>query len=94
MYICTKYELSSHCFIGNVSTPSSKIEWTSMDDPLWKLDAYSLKPLTPAPHHMVESDEIGYHDYSLVVSGDIFRWMINYAPLETLQRVRIENCKG
>lgn len=81
-------------FIGNVSTPSSKIEWTSMDDPLWKLDAYSLKPLTPAPHHMVESDEIGYHDYSLVVSGDIFRWMINYAPLETLQRVRIEDCKG
>ncbi|XP_006461184.1 hypothetical protein AGABI2DRAFT_185471 [Agaricus bisporus var. bisporus H97] len=75
---------------GNVSTPSSKIEWTSMDDPLWKLDAYSLKPLTPAPHHMVESDEIGYHDYSLVVSGDIFRWMINYAPLETLQRMLVK----
>lgn len=58
-----------------------------MDDPSWKLDPYSLKPLTPLPHHTVESDEINYQDYSLVVTGDVFRWMINYAPLETLQRV-------
>jgi cation-transporting ATPase 13A3/4/5 len=63
-----------------------------MDDPLWKLDPYSLKPLVPPPHHMGESDEIDYQDYSLVVSGDVFRWMINYAPLETLQRVSTENC--
>lgn len=74
-------------FTGNGSSPTSKIEWKSMDDSLWKLDSYSLKPLTPPPHHTAESDEIKYQDYSLVVTGDIFRWMINYAPLETLQRV-------
>jgi len=58
-----------------------------MDEPSWKLDNYSLKPLEPPPHYTVESDELDYHDYSLVISGDVFRWMINYAPLETLQRV-------
>lgn len=58
-----------------------------MDDFSWKLDPYSLKPLHPPPHHTVEADEINYQDYSLVVTGDVFRWMINYAPLETLQRV-------
>jgi len=59
-----------------------------MDDTLWKLDDYSLKPLTPPPHHAVEVDTIEYQDFSLVVTGDVFRWMINHAPLETLQRVR------
>jgi cation-transporting P-type ATPase 13A2 len=68
-------------------SPLSKLEWSCMDDPDWKLDGYSLKPLTPPPHHTVEADEIGYQDYALVVTGDVFRWMINHAALETLQRV-------
>lgn len=57
-----------------------------MDDPPWKLDDYSLRPLAP-PNHSVAEDEIAYQDYALVVTGDVFRWMINNAPLETLQRV-------
>lgn len=67
----------------------SKLEWSCMDDLSWKLDDYSLKPLTPPPHHTVasEADEIDYQDYALVVTGDVFRWMINHAALETLQRV-------
>lgn len=39
---------------------------------------------------MADSDEMPYHDYGLVVTGDVFRWMINYAPVETLQRVSFE----
>jgi cation-transporting ATPase 13A3/4/5 len=58
-----------------------------MEDPGWKLDQYSLKPNPPPPHHTVEAEDIDYHDYSLVVTGDVFRWMINHSPLETLQRV-------
>lgn len=57
-----------------------------MDDATWTLDSYTLKPMTPSPHHTIE-DEINYQDYSLVITGDVFRWMLNYAPLETLQRV-------
>lgn len=71
--------------IGNTTTPQSRLEWSCMDDLSWKLDEYSLKPTQPPPHHTV--DEVNYHDYSLVVSGDVFRWMVNYAPMETLQRV-------
>lgn len=57
-----------------------------MDNPPWKLDDYSLRPLAP-PNHSVTEDEITSQDYTLVVTGDVFRWMINYAPLETLQHV-------
>jgi cation-transporting P-type ATPase 13A2 len=58
-----------------------------MDDPAWKLDDYSLKPLTPPSHHSVDADMVDYQDYALVVTGDVFRWMVNNAPLETVQRV-------
>lgn len=57
-----------------------------MDEPAWKLDDYSLKPLSPPAHHTVES-EAEYQDYALVVTGDVFRWLVNHAPLETMQRV-------
>ena len=73
---------------GNSTTTNSRVAWPCMDDPLWTLDSYSLKPLEPPPHHTVESVmDISHQDYTLVVTGDVFRWMINYAPLETLQRV-------
>ncbi|KAF7315568.1 Cation-transporting ATPase [Mycena indigotica] len=71
---------------GNETTPASIVEWSSMDEPTWKLDEYTLKPLT-APLHTIEDDEL---DYSLVISGDIFRWFISYAPLETLQRMLVK----
>jgi len=58
-----------------------------MDDEALKLDEYSLKPLPPPPHHTVDSSEILYQDYALVLTGDVFRWMVNNSPLETLQRV-------
>ena len=45
-----------------------------------------LKPLTPPPHHTA-TDEIMYQDYAIVVTGDVFRWMLMHAPLETVQRV-------
>lgn len=59
-----------------------------MDDETLKLDDYSLKPLEPPPHHTMDAMDILYQDYAIVVSGDVFRWMLNNAPLETLQRVR------
>ncbi|KAH8119391.1 Ca-transporting ATPase [Phellopilus nigrolimitatus] len=76
---------------GNSATPSSKLSWPCMEDPLWTLDNYSLKPLEPPPHHTVEFAEISYHDYTLVITGDVFRWMINHAPLETLQRMLVKS---
>ncbi|EKM54134.1 uncharacterized protein PHACADRAFT_209950 [Phanerochaete carnosa HHB-10118-sp] len=75
---------------GGPHTPMSKLEWFCMDEPAWKLDDYSLKPLTPPAHRTVESDHVDYHDYALVVTGDVFRWMINHAPLETVQRMLVK----
>jgi cation-transporting P-type ATPase 13A2 len=67
---------------------AAKLVWSCMDDPAWRLDDYSLKPLSPLSHHSVDDVMADHQDYTLVVTGDVFRWMVNNAPLETLQRVR------
>lgn len=59
-----------------------------MDEPTWILDDYSLRPLSPPAHRVVETEDEEHYDYSLVITGEVFRWMLNNAPLETLQRVR------
>jgi hypothetical protein len=59
-----------------------------MDYPAWKLDDYSLRPLSAPAHVTVEEDESDTHDIALAITGDVFRWMVNHAPLETLHRVR------
>ncbi|KAF8444715.1 hypothetical protein L210DRAFT_3040504 [Boletus edulis BED1] len=91
---CSLINPAAHIFApefiqGSATTPLSKLEWSCMDDPPWKLDDYSLRPLAP-PSHTVTEDQIANHDYSLVVTGDVFRWMINYAPLETLERMLVK----
>ncbi|KAG8733367.1 hypothetical protein FRC11_006789, partial [Ceratobasidium sp. 423] len=75
--------------LGNAQTPQSKLYWSSVDDTTLTLDDYSLKPLLPRAHHTIE-EEIAYQDYTLAVSGDVFRWMVNHAPLETLQRMLVK----
>ncbi|KAI6121503.1 hypothetical protein F5141DRAFT_1259004 [Pisolithus sp. B1] len=92
---CTLISPAAHVFSpafirGDANTPLSKLEWSCMEDFSWKLDSYNLKPLTPPPHHTVEHGEFDYQDYALVVTGDAFRWMVNYAPLETLQRMLVK----
>ncbi|EJU04071.1 Ca-transporting ATPase [Dacryopinax primogenitus] len=91
---CGLVNVSAHVFYptftyGDSQTPDATLAWSSVDDEDLKLDEYSLKPLTPPHHHTVE-DEIAYQDYSMAVTGDVFKWMVNYAPLETLQRMLVK----
>lgn len=74
--------------LGNATLPNAQLEWSCVDDEAWKLNSHALKPDTP-PTHNLESEERESQDYSLVITGDVFRWMLNYAPMDTLQRVRL-----
>ncbi|KAF7797894.1 hypothetical protein EIP86_009100 [Pleurotus ostreatoroseus] len=76
--------------IGDAATPASKLEWSCMDEPSWKLDDYSLKPLLPPAHRTFESDTSELQDYTLAITGDVFRWILNHAPLETVQRMLVK----
>ncbi|KAF8530457.1 hypothetical protein BU17DRAFT_36097 [Hysterangium stoloniferum] len=91
---CGILSQSAHVFyptflVGDAHTQNAKLQWSSVDDDYLKLDDYSLRPLPPPPH-LVEENEIAYPDYALALTGDVFRWMINHAPLETLQRMLVK----
>ncbi|KAG8905466.1 hypothetical protein FRB99_008907 [Tulasnella sp. 403] len=91
---CGLVSQSAHVFYpefieGNAQTRESRLEWSSVDDSSLKLDSYSLKPLPPPAHH-IEGEDISYQDYAMVLTGDVFRWMLNNAPLETLHRMLVK----
>lgn len=85
---------SAHVFLpsfleGNSTNPKSVLDWSSVDDERVKLDPLRLKPLIDDPHAF-DVDGFDLADYQLALTGDVFRWMVDYAPVETLRRMLIK----
>ena len=68
-----------------VSKP--RVQWTNVDDDEILLDELSLKPLVSQHNYGAEGDGNTSYDYALAVTGNIFRWMLNNAPVDTVHRV-------
>ncbi|PLW29716.1 hypothetical protein PCASD_15579 [Puccinia coronata f. sp. avenae] len=78
---------------GSSTLADSTIAWFDIDNESALLDPYSLMPL---PIQNDESDtrsmdshvtSIRSEDYVLAVSGDVFRWIMDYGSLETIERM-------
>ncbi|KAI5478249.1 P-type ATPase, cation transport [Pseudohyphozyma bogoriensis] len=89
--------IQPHCRIylpsflkGSSTTPRSVIEWVDVEDETRKLDSYSLKPVEPDDASMRSGYSAEEREYQLAVSGDVFRWMMDFGALETLQRMLIK----
>lgn len=65
------------------------IEWQNVDDEQLKLDPWALKP-SEVDLHVLPLDEGGGHDYQIALSGDVFRWMVDCAPVETVRRMLLK----
>lgn len=93
---CNLIDRNAHCFVphfieGNSQEPKSRLAWESIDNNIYTLDAQTLTPLAPP----VEGDASLPYDisnlrnYSLAVSGEVFRWIVDFAPPEVLQRMLV-----
>lgn len=93
---CNLINKTAHCFVprfveGHSRDPEAKLQWESIDDPSFQLDERTLVPL-PAP---VEGDASlpfnisDLRNYSIAVSGEVFRWVVDCAPVETLHRMLV-----
>ncbi|EKC97467.1 cation transporting ATPase [Trichosporon asahii var. asahii CBS 8904] len=69
---------------GTGCTENALLDWSSVDDERQKLDDYTLKPITDDPN-----DDEG-PEYQLALTGDVFKWMLEYAPLETMDRMLVK----
>ena len=91
---------------GNPVDPKSRLIWESTDDPAYQLDENTLavrplclftpfpctkpqKPL-PFPDVSVPYSKFNMSNYSVAVSGDVFRWVVDYGSEEVLNRVRVQ----
>ncbi|KAH8923688.1 hypothetical protein BT69DRAFT_143159 [Atractiella rhizophila] len=82
---------------GGPEDPESVISWTDVDRPRKRLDHYSLRPVTEydaddqesASAFSLESNGES-SPYHLAISGDVFRWMIDYGARETLHRMLVK----
>ncbi|KAK4164861.1 vacuolar cation-transporting ATPase YPK9 [Cladorrhinum sp. PSN259] len=87
---------TAHCFIphfeaGHSRDPNASLHWESIDNPIYKLDTRTLLPL-PAPPEGDASlpyDISNLRNYSIAVSGDVFRWVVDFAPQEVMRRMLV-----
>ncbi|KAK3686010.1 hypothetical protein B0T22DRAFT_410822 [Podospora appendiculata] len=93
---CGMISKTAHCFIprfaeGHSRDPNARLEWESTDNHIYQLDPMTLLPL-PAPANGDASlpyDISNLRNYSIAVSGDVFRWVVDFAPTEVMQRMLV-----
>ncbi|KAI1754422.1 hypothetical protein F4782DRAFT_29552 [Xylaria castorea] len=93
---CGLVEQSAHCFVprfaeGNSRDPNALLQWESIDDTAYHLDHRTLLPL-PVPAERDASlpyDITNLKNYSLAISGDVFRWIIDFAPNDVMQKMLV-----
>ncbi|KAK3373986.1 hypothetical protein B0T24DRAFT_576743 [Lasiosphaeria ovina] len=93
---CSLINKTAHCFVprfvaGNLRDPNAELVWESIDNQVYQLDGKTLLPL-PAPAEGDASlpyDISNLRNYSLAVSGDVFRWVVDFASPEVMRRMLV-----
>ncbi|KAL4403749.1 ATPase [Colletotrichum abscissum] len=93
---CNLINKTAHCFVprfieGNAGDPKARLRWESIDNGGFQLNEQSLLPLPP-PADVDASLAYNINDirnYSLAVSGEIFRWIVDFAPPLVLRRMLV-----
>ena len=94
---CNLIDRNTHCFVphfleGDKLDPRAQLMWESVDNSIYQLDEHTLLP-SPLPASVDVSapyDTLNLADYSLAVSGDVFRWIVDFGSKEVLQRMLVK----
>lgn len=93
---CNLIDKTAHCFVphfaeGDFQDPKARLTWESIDNNIFTLDENTLTPLPPPAEGdaSLPYDISNLRNYSLAVSGDVFRWVVDFAPPDVLQRVLV-----
>ncbi|KAI9786820.1 MAG: hypothetical protein M1839_005051 [Geoglossum umbratile] len=93
---CSLIDSTAHCFVphfqeGDSQTPKSRLIWESVDNPIYQLDENTLLPMPPPAEGdaSLPYDISNLRNYSIAVTGDVFRWIVDYASEEILHRMLV-----
>lgn len=94
---CGLINASEQCFVphfaeGNRLDPNARLLWESVDNSIHQLDENTLMPYIPSlePESSYPYDLMGPQKYSLAVTGDVFRWIIDFGSQEVLHRMLVK----
>ncbi|BFZ57200.1 hypothetical protein PYCC9005_004251 [Savitreella phatthalungensis] len=77
---------------GGPRNPLQRIVWQTMEGPQIQLDPVTMLP-SADPHSIdLQSpfERSALQDYRLAITGEVFRWMVDFAPKSTLERMLIK----
>ncbi|PLB51778.1 hypothetical protein P170DRAFT_443914 [Aspergillus steynii IBT 23096] len=93
---CGLISTNKPCFVphfveGYPHDSKTSLHWESVDNPCLKLDSDTLLPALNSTEIdlSVPSNACNLHDYSLAVSGDVFRWIVDYGDEIVLKRMLV-----
>ncbi|OCL09650.1 hypothetical protein AOQ84DRAFT_353930 [Glonium stellatum] len=93
---CNLIDKTAHCFVphfveGDSRTALARLSWESVDNPIFQLDENTLKPLPPPAEYdaSLPYDISNLRNYSMAVSGDVFRWIIDFASEKVLREMLV-----
>ncbi|CAG8551417.1 5269_t:CDS:10, partial [Dentiscutata erythropus] len=76
---------------GSSLSSRASILWESLDNPKDSLDSTTLKQIISVSHDFPsEYPFIGPYEYDLAVTGDVFRWIMDYGDEMTLFRMLVK----
>ncbi|ODH51733.1 hypothetical protein GX48_02200 [Paracoccidioides brasiliensis] len=93
---CGIIDASGPCFIprfvaGNSFDPGARLSWESTEDASYQLDENTLTPLSTLDGNDLSIPYRYYQPpkYSIAVSGDVFRWIVDYGSVEVLNKLLV-----
>lgn len=94
---CYLLDRDAHCFVphflaGDKMDPRAQLAWESVDNPIYQLDEHTLLPAPLPAEEDVSApyDRLTTKDYSLAITGDVFRWIVDFGSKEILQRMLVK----
>ena len=72
--------------------PKACLSWESVDNPIYQLDENTLlpAPLPAEDDNAAPYDALAIGEYTLAVTGDVFRWIVDFGSREILERMLVK----
>lgn len=94
---CALIDRNAHCFVphfieGDKMDPKACFTWESVDNPIYQLDENTLlpAPLAAEDDNAAPYDALAIREYTLAVTGDAFRWIVDFGSKEVLERMLVK----
>ena len=91
---CHMIDRTAHCFVprfseGDSRDPNAQLVWQSVDNAIYQLDSVTLKPQLVGSQIELSSpfDISNLRNYSVAVTGDVFRWIVDFGGEDVLRRM-------